>query len=77
MEQALIPIERIRKKIEKMEFDYKGTTIRVTVSCGLSEASKEVTSQEELILRADKSLYASKRDGRNRTTCFDSSCSSI
>ena len=77
MEQALIPIERIRKKIEKMEYDYKGTTIRVTVSCGLSEATKEVTSQEELILRADKSLYASKRDGRNRTTCFDSSCSSI
>ncbi|HSA07159.1 MAG TPA: diguanylate cyclase [Candidatus Gastranaerophilales bacterium] len=72
MDQALIPIERIRKKIENKNFEYKGQFVKITVSCGLSEVSTDVHSQEELVLRADKSLYESKRTGRNKTTCFNS-----
>lgn len=71
MEKALIPIERIRKKIENKDFEYKGKHIHVTISCGLSEVLPDVNTQEELLLRVDKCLYASKKAGRNKTTCFD------
>lgn len=70
-EQTLIPIERIRKKIENKDFEYKGKTVKVTISCGIADVSGEVHSPEELLLRADKSLYESKKSGRNRTTCFN------
>ncbi len=70
IEQSIIPIERIREKIEQTDFKYKNKTIKVTISCGLSDVTKDVNSQEEFLSRADKSLYESKRTGRNKTTCF-------
>ncbi len=71
-EQALIPIERIRKKIENKDFEYRDKKVKVTISCGISDVCGDVNSPEELLLRADKSLYESKRAGRNKTTCFSS-----
>jgi len=71
MKQALIPIERIRKKIEKKNFNYKDKAIKVTISCGLSEVMQDINTHEELLLQVDKCLYASKKAGRNKTTCFD------
>ncbi len=70
-EQAFIPIERIREKIANKNFEYKNKVINVTISCGIADITGNVHNQEELLLRADKSLYESKKTGRNKTTCFN------
>ncbi len=69
-ENTLIPIERIRTKIQNNEFTYGDRSIKVTISCGLAEIGSDVNSHEDLILRADKALYESKRNGRNQTSIY-------
>jgi diguanylate cyclase (GGDEF)-like protein/PAS domain S-box-containing protein len=53
--------ERIRKKIEKMEFS---NDIKVTISGGVAEFEGE--SIVDLVDKADKQLYRAKNAGRNR-----------
>jgi len=64
--------ERIRKKIESFSFpDYKKKRKKhkVTVSLGVSTYNgKSEISPESLISSADKALYISKEEGRNRVT---------
>ena len=61
--------ERVRMAIEGDGFaiDNGARKIRVTVSIGLAERGQD-TSPEVLFKRADKALYRSKSDGRNRVT---------
>jgi diguanylate cyclase len=69
-ENALTVAEQIRKKIEisKMSRSDSGEELRpVTVSIGVSGAMRWDTA-ESLIEKADKALYQSKDDGRNRVT---------
>lgn len=58
-------IERIRKLIEA--FGFLSGSKKVTVSFGVAEFNRKL-SIEEIIKRADKALYASKRGGRNQVT---------
>jgi diguanylate cyclase (GGDEF)-like protein len=61
--------ERIRLIIEASEFKFKEHTIRLTVSCGVACYEKGLDiSAESMIDRADKALYRSKQEGRNRVT---------
>ena len=39
--------------------------VRVTVSVGIADKKKEMTSAVEVIEAADKALYQAKRNGRN------------
>ena len=71
--QTMIPIERIRTKIQDHCFTHAGKSIQVTVSCGLAGIDFDVNTYEELILRTDKALYESKRNGRNQTTIYNDS----
>jgi len=57
--------EKVRKKVEKSRFMYKGNRITVTVSCGVSERAKN-PSLENTIKASDDALYKAKKDGRNR-----------
>ena len=61
--------ERVRIAIEGdgFEIDNGARKIPVTVSIGLAERGQE-SSPENLFKRADKALYRSKSDGRNRVT---------
>ncbi|MEX0819025.1 MAG: GGDEF domain-containing protein [Pirellulaceae bacterium] len=63
--------ERIRKAVAANAFRYEGTTLRVTVSCGVAQA---LTSEDgtSLLKRADEALYASKAAGRNVSHWHDS-----
>lgn len=65
-EGALFVAERIRQSIA----DYKWEQREITVSVGVSLISDTTANYSELIDWADKALYASKRDGRNRVTMF-------
>jgi diguanylate cyclase (GGDEF)-like protein len=70
IEQTMIPIERIRIKIQDFPFVFDGKSVKVTASCGLAGVEPDVVSHEDLLLRTDKALYESKSKGRNRTTIF-------
>ena len=70
-EGAFNVAERIRKKIEETELDYEGNKMNLTISCGISEFDREknaVRSAKILVDQADKALYVSKENGRNRVS---------
>jgi len=66
VEKAVIPLERLRQKIENYPFKYNGTDFQVTVSIGASSTEKEFNSAGEFLDSADKALYSAKGHGRNR-----------
>lgn len=71
VDQTRIPIERIRIKVQEHVFMCGAERVPVTISCGLAGIEPDVNNHEELILRADRALYESKRNGRNLTTIYN------
>ncbi|MCD6586594.1 MAG: GGDEF domain-containing protein [Desulfobacteraceae bacterium] len=68
---ALIVAKRIRKKIETTDFKFNNKNVTVTISIGLiSSIPPQNRHPEELISNADKALYQSKQNGRNRVTVY-------
>ena len=63
-ENAPIPIERLRKKIENHTFNFDGKKLKITISIGISSNTKFETA-EEMFADADKALYDAKNCGRN------------
>ena len=57
--------EKVRKHVAKAKFMYKKERIHVTVSSGVSERSKHLSS-DAVMNSADEYLYKAKTDGRNR-----------
>ena len=64
LENAAKLAERIRKKIENVQFEVVGS---ITCSFGVSEFLEEDT-EETFSKRVDNALYESKHSGRNRVT---------
>lgn len=62
LESATLTFERARQKINEFQFPQVG---QVTISGGFSGADPSVMPQE-ILSRADSSLYAAKNAGRNR-----------
>ncbi|MEK7635041.1 MAG: GGDEF domain-containing protein [Patescibacteria group bacterium] len=68
LNDAKAKAEKVRKNIEKLEFN-QASDIKVTVSIGV--VSSEVSSNfEELIKKADEAMYQSKNSGRNKVTVY-------
>lgn len=71
--EGLITAERLRQEVEKMEVNYQGTILKVTISLGVSTYDwVEKLTEKTLLERADEALYDSKKNGRNRTTLYKS-----
>ena len=66
IDSARIASERIRKAIEGLVIEFEGKSLRVTASIGVAEISSSENSVS-LIRRADDSVYAAKKAGRNRS----------
>jgi len=66
LEDALMLAERLRDAIENTAFIHDETLLRVTTSIGVSAADPRDKSAEDVLRRADQSLYAAKTAGRNR-----------
>jgi diguanylate cyclase (GGDEF)-like protein len=68
-EHARQAAERLRVTVEAQKTLYEGRTVSVTVSLGVAQydPARDV-SGKSLIDRADRALYASKQEGRNRVT---------
>lgn len=68
-ENAAILAERLRSIIAETEYQFQNSTLKITLSFGLSEIDSTATI-DALIMRADNALYESKRKGRNRVEVF-------
>ncbi len=66
---ALVKAENCRAIVEAAQIVINGGPVRVTISLGVAtlEAGKPV-DKEELMAAADRALYQSKQNGRNRVT---------
>jgi diguanylate cyclase (GGDEF)-like protein len=63
MQEALETAERLRALISEAD-----TVIPVTASIGVATFPVDASDASELVEAADRALYVSKRDGRNRVT---------
>jgi len=58
--------ERIRKRLEGLNFKLGNQAFKVTASFGIAELSSKILLPSLLVETADKALYEAKRSGRNR-----------
>ncbi|RKX81951.1 MAG: hypothetical protein DRP58_11015 [Spirochaetes bacterium] len=71
VDDAQLVAERIRQRIESLEFKYtekgKNEIVKTTISIGIARYNSGLDSvPEDLIKRADAALYEAKESGRNR-----------
>ena len=71
IEDAIIPVQRLRRMIEEYDFDYNGVKTKVTASIGLTMNYPEFNSPAELLKSADEALYKAKESGRNRVVLHE------
>lgn len=64
-DRALEAGERLRSAVENTSFDVGGERISCTVSIGIATYPDDVADVNELLDRADETLYLSKKSGRN------------
>lgn len=57
--------EQLRAAVENMPLDWSGQPLQLTVSVGVATRRDGEASPEATLERADKALYAAKRNGRN------------
>ena len=62
---AFEEISKLLHLIERYEFSYEGTPIKVTVTFGLEEYDDHI-GIDRVISKADEKLYMGKKQGRNR-----------
>jgi diguanylate cyclase len=63
-ERALRIADELRAGVEALRFHFRGTPVRVTVSCGLTEL-RAGDAAGAAFDRADAALYRAKRGGKN------------
>mgnify|MGYP003813936891 FL=1 len=73
LEEACRVAERLRLAIERMTIPWKGRTLQVRASIGVSSCPECVPEPIALVRSADQMLYASKTGGRNRVTAAPTS----
>jgi diguanylate cyclase len=56
---------QVRSAVEALRFHFRGTPVRVTVSCGITELTEQDTA-DAAFDRADSALYRAKHGGKNR-----------
>ncbi|HOK93911.1 MAG TPA: GGDEF domain-containing protein, partial [Spirochaetota bacterium] len=67
--EAIIVAERLRTNIENTTVPWNDKSLKVTISVGLTQFDSETDlDNEALIARADRALYVSKSEGRNRVS---------
>ncbi len=70
IDQAEVRAEKIRRAIMALKFERVSNFV-ITASLGVSATSESPESPQDLLDQADRSLYAAKRNGRNRVARWD------
>lgn len=60
--------ERVRATIEAHPFQYKDTSLKVTISAGVASLEGAMSSWSELFEKADQASYVSKKNGKNKVS---------
>tara|TARA_Y100000748_G_scaffold215067_2_gene180383 strand:- start:370 stop:1335 length:966 start_codon:yes stop_codon:yes gene_type:complete len=60
--------ERLRSTIERQQLEHNGTPLTFTISLGVAALGDDMADYQALLEHADKALYQSKEQGRNRVT---------
>ncbi len=68
--------ERIRRSVESTGLQVRGSIVPTTVSLGVASYPDEGVDLELLLDKADKAMYRSKQEGRNRSTHFGADAAS-
>lgn len=71
IEGGKIFAERVRKIMSESTILFDDNEIKLTISLGLAAYKPSYTKHELWIAEADKALYFSKENGRNRVTVLD------
>lgn len=75
--EARIAAGRIRTTVNNTSFDHHGERIHTTVSIGIASFPEGVSNAEEVLEKADRALYNSKRSGRDRVSYYDSKLETV
>lgn len=72
-QQAFMIAERLRQQIAQYQFPVASSKrrLQLTVSLGLASFPEDAGTKEELILKADKTMYLAKFIGKNKTCTVD------
>lgn len=70
IENAVIPLERLRIKIAEHEFLYNEQKTNISISVGLASYLIKMETKTDLVECADKALYKAKEDGRNKVVSY-------
>jgi diguanylate cyclase len=62
--EAMNVANQVRTAVESLRFHFRGTPVRVTASCGITELHEQDAS-ETAFDRADAALYRAKHSGKN------------
>ena len=68
---ARITAERLRRSIQKTQFEYNRIAFYITISVGICKYTSKYSTVEKLIAGADKALYQAKKNGRNQVCVAD------
>jgi len=69
---AIVAMNKLRELVAQIDLSGFGTRIqKVTVSVGIATCPAEASSGDELVVRADKRLYAAKSGGRDQVVAED------
>ena len=64
-EGAAALAERMREAVEAARFATPAGPLRITVSLGVAQYDRHMSSPKDLLAAADRALYEAKRAGRN------------
>ncbi|PQO35804.1 hypothetical protein C5Y96_09135 [Blastopirellula marina] len=74
MFDAKVAAQRLNRNIERLIVDFEQKELTVTASLGVAEIDRD-SEAAEWLGRADRALYAAKREGRNRGCWHDGQAS--
>jgi len=65
--------DELRLECANIRIPHKGKNLQITISMGVATYPLHGKEPEEIVIKADKALYVSKQNGRNRTTVWEES----
>ena len=68
---SLVVAEKITNNIKNIPFKFKGDELHITLSIGIATYPENAADNETLIEKADRALYESKNQGKNKVIHYE------